>query len=345
VPELNLSKIKLYVTLAIVCLLYAFPTSTMDSDASGAREPVNLGLKVWAPDFFSYLAQDKGFFERNNVKVNLTLVQDYQEIIKNYTDGNFDGMIPVYSDLIYWNMLGMDSRVVYAIDFSNTGDVIIGQGNITALADEKGKRIGVEGINSFSHLFVLEALKKRGLDEGDVEIKTVPAENVTQELDKGTIAAAHIYQPYTSEALKKGYKILFTAGEIPGAITDVLIFRSKVIQERPQEIQAIIKSIIEAQQYYENNKEESLKIMSHRSGIGVQAIKNGLDSVVLPSLKDNFVNAMNNKSSEVTSLYSSGKYISQFFLNRGQFDEYPDFSQLIDPQFVNALYKDVKNER
>jgi NitT/TauT family transport system substrate-binding protein len=317
----------------------------MPSEASDAGEPINLGVKVWPPDFFSYLAQDKGFFEKNNVKVKLTLVQDYQQILKNYTDGDFDGMIPVYSDLIYRNIMGMDSRVVYAIDFSNTGDVIIGAGNITSLADEKGKKIGVEGINSFSHLFVLEALKKVGLDEGDVEIVNVPAENVTQELDKGTIDAAHIYQPYTSEALTKGYRILFAAGEIPGAITDVLVFRSNVIQERPQEIQAIIKSIIEAQNYYKNNKEESLKIMSNKSGVGIEEIKNGLDGVVLPSLADNSVNAMNDKSSEATSLYSSGKYIFQFFLDRGQLDEYPNFTQLIDPQFVNALYKGEKNER
>jgi ABC-type nitrate/sulfonate/bicarbonate transport systems, periplasmic components len=305
-------------------------------------EPIKLGVKVWAPDFLSYLAQDKGFFEKNNVSVELRLVQDYQQILNNYSDGEFDGIIPVYSDLIYRNEQGMDSRVVYAIDFSNTGDVIIGKGSNTTLADEKGKKISVEGINSFSHLFVLKALNKVGLDEGDVEIANVPVQNVTQELDKGTIDAGHIYQPYTSEALKKGYRILFTAGNIPGAITDVLVFRSKVIQERPQDVQAIIKSIIEAQKYYKDNKEESLKIMSSKSGIDIQAIKNGLDSVVLPSLKDNFVTAMNITSSEANSLYSSGRYIYEFFLDRGQLDEYPDFNKIVDPEFVKSLYHDMK---
>ena len=60
-----------------------------------------------------------------------------------------------------------------------------------------------------------------------------------------------------------------------------LVFRSDIIQQRPQDIQAVIKSIIEAQIYYENNKEESLKIMSNSSGIGEQEIKNGLESVTL----------------------------------------------------------------
>ena len=79
--------------------------------------------------------------------------------------------------------------------------------------------------------------------------------------------------------------------------------------------------------------------MSSKSGISEQEIKNGLESVTLPSLKENFVNVMSNKSLELTSLYSSGKYISDFFLNRGQINEYPDFKQILDPDFVNALYE------
>ena len=315
----------------------------MSADTNATSEPIKLGVKVWAPDFFSYLAQEKGFFEKNKVNLELTLVQDYQQILNNYSNGDFDGMIPVYSDLIYQNSQGIDSKVVYAVDLSNTGDVIIGNLNnsITnaTLGDVKGKIISVEGINSFSHLFVLKALEKVGLGEGDVGIAPVPVQNVTQELEKGTIVAGHIYQPYTTEALKKGYKILFAAGTIPGVITDVLAFRSDIIEQRPQEIQGIIKSIIEAQTYYENNKEESLKIMANRSGIGVQEIKNGLESVTLPSLKENVFDLMDSKSNKPTSLYTSGKYISEFFLNRGQMDGYPDFSQIVDSDFVNALYQ------
>jgi NitT/TauT family transport system substrate-binding protein len=122
-----------------------------------------------------------------------------------------------------------------------------------------------------------------------------------------------------------------------------MVFRSTIIEQRPQEIQAIIKSIIEAQSYYQKNKEESLKIMSSRSGIGERDIENGLDSVTLPSLKENVVSIMNSKSGEPISLYSSGIYISDFFLNRGQIEEYPDFGKIVDPEFAKALYDGGSN--
>jgi hypothetical protein len=54
---------------------------------------------------------------------------------------------------------------------------------------------------------------------------------------------------------------------------------------------------------------------------------------------------MDSKSNKPTSLYSSGKYISEFFLNRSQMDDYPDFSQIVDSDLVNALYQgEYKNK-
>ena len=73
--------------------------------------------------------------------------------------------------------------------------------------------------------------------------------------------------------------------------------------------------------------------MSNKSGVGEQEIKNGLESVTLPSLRENAVDIINSKSNEPISLFSSGKYISEFFLNRGQISEYSDLNQIVNPGF------------
>jgi len=77
--------------------------------------------------------------------------------------------------------------------------------------------------------------------------------------------------------------------------------------------------------------------MSDKSGVGEQEIKNGPESVTLPSLRENAVDIINSKSNEPISLFSSGKYISEFFLNRGQISKYSDLNQIVNPDFVNAL--------
>jgi len=72
--------------------------------------------------------------------------------------------------------------------------------------------------------------------------------------------------------------------------------------------------------------------MSNKSGVGEQEIKNGPESVMLPSLRENAVDIINSKSNEPISLFSSGKYISEF-LNRGQISEYSDLNQIVNPDF------------
>ena len=225
-------------------------------------EPIKIGLSIWAPSFFTYIAQERGFFEKNNVSVNLTLIPDYIRMLEDYRNGDVDGIVAVFADALFQNSEGIDSKIVYMLDYLNTADIIVGKSNhdinkyindnssssnYNNLSYLKGKKIGVEGINSFSHMFVLKALELSGLKEGDVEFVNVPAQNVTRALEQGDIESGHSYQPYTTEALKKGYKALFTAGTVPGLITDVLVFRSSIVEQRPKDIEAIIKSIVEAQ--------------------------------------------------------------------------------------------------
>lgn len=322
--------------------------TTLASANAITGEPIKLGINIWATDFLPFIAQEKGFFENNDVNVQLTLVPDYLQMIDGYYAGQFDGIMGVYADVIFQHSQGTDSRVVFAVDYSDTADAIVGKrnGNDTivtstnySLAEVQGKKIGVQGINSFSHLFILKALEKAGLNEGDVEFVDVPAQNVTQALEKGEIIAGHTYEPYTSEALKKGYKILFTAGSIPGLINTVLAFRSDVVEQRPQDIQAIVKSLVEAEDYYKNNKADALKIMSLKSGISVSDIVDGFNGIRILSLSDNINTAMNSKSNDTASLYVTGNEISNFFVDRGQISDLPDIAKIIDPVFAEALFK------
>ena len=48
---------------------------------------------------------------------------------------------------------------------------------------------------------------------------------------------------------------------------------------------------------------------------------------------------MNRTSTNITSLYVSGKDFAKFYSERGVISEYPSIDGLIDPQFVNALNK------
>ncbi len=299
------------------------------------NKPIRLGLPIWTPDFLSYVAQEKGIFKKNNVDVNLTLIQKYRDVANEYANGDLDGIFSVYSDVILHNSSGINTKVVYAIDSSDKGDAIVGKGN--NLSDVKGKKISVDGINTYSHYFVLKSLEKVGLTEGDVEFVDVPAQSVTSALQNGQIFAGETSEPYISDAVKQGFKVLYFAGNIPGTITDVLAFHSNTIQQRPKDIQNIVKSLIEAKADYDKNKEQDISIMSLKSGLSKEQIAEGLNNVQILDLNYNIQNSMNSHSNQTTSLYTSGNDVAKFYAERGVISEYPNINDLIDPQFVNTL--------
>jgi NitT/TauT family transport system substrate-binding protein len=322
---------------SIIVILLVHPYSSINAQTIPGKKPIRIGQPQWIPDLLTYVAQEKGFFKKNNVDVNLTTMHHTDDVANKYADGDFDGILTVYPDVIILQSSGVDTKIVYTIDSSFKGDAIVGNGN--NLSDVKGKKISVDGINTYSHYFLLKSLEKVGLSEGDIQFVDIPAQNVTSALQKGQIFAGTTYTPFISDALKKGFQVLFFAGNIPGTMTDVLAFHLDIVQQRPLDIQNIVKSIIEAKADYDKNKEQDISIMSLKSGLSKDKIAEGINSDKLLDLEYNNQNSMNRSSVNITSLYVFGKDIAKFYSERGVISESPSIDDLIDPQFVNALDK------
>ncbi len=297
-------------------------------------------LTLWPPNFLAYIAQEKGIFETNGVNVQLLFDKDYFSAVEHYDNDDVDGITVVFSDAMIQDSNGISTKVVYHIDSSQSGDAVISK--LKNLTDLKGKKIGVEGINSFSHLFALKALEKVGLGESDVKFVNVVGLNISAALDRGEIDAGHTYSPFLEEATAKGYNILITAKENPGIIVSVLAFHTNVVDQRPQDIKNILISFIEALDYYKKNREQALQIMSSMSNLSKDEIAHGLDNTKLMTLQDN-LRSMTNTTGDMHSLYTSGEYVSKFFTQNGVMSDYANIDAIIDPQFVKAIASEKKS--
>jgi len=296
------------------------------------KRPIKISINVWPGYAHAFIAQKKGFFKNNNVDVELVLKEDISEAKELFERGEVDGLFNVFTDIIMINSQGIWTKVVYIADYSDTGDVIIGGPQFNSLADLKGKRVSFEGINSFSHMFVLRALDEVGIREYDVQFENIHAMDVLSALEERRIDAGHTWEPITTQALERGYKILAKAGDIPGIIIDVLAFREKVIRERPDEIQAIVKSVLEARDFIYSNRKEALEIMSESEGIPMKELEEGVRGVHFPDLEET-TQAMK-KSEQAASLHNSGEIILDFFVKRGQLSERLDLGKIIEPRFL-----------
>ena len=310
------------------------------SNYNANPEQIKIILTLWPPNFLAYIAQEKGLFEKNGVNVQLLFDEDYFNAVERYDNDEADGITIVFSDAIIQNSNGIDTKVVYHIDSAQSGDAIISK--LKNLTDLKGRKIGVEGINTFSHLFALTALEKAGLDESGVEFVNVAGINTSAALEQGEIDAGHTYSPFLEETTTKGYNILITAKEIPGIIVSVLAFHKNIVEQRPQDIKNIVQSFIEALDYYKENKEDALRIMSSKSGLSKYEIIHGFHSTKLMTLQDNLL-TMANTTGNMSSLFTSGEYASNFFTQRGVMSDYANISAIVDPKFIKTISGEKKS--
>ena len=328
-------------TLLTIISIVSNPTLLLyaQSNNNGNQEPIKIMLTLWPPNFLAYIAQEKGIFEKNGVNVQLLFDKDYFNAVERYDNDDADGITLVFSDAMIQDSNGINTKVVYNIDSSQSGDAIISK--LKNLTDLKGKKIGVEGINTFSHLFVLKALEKVGLGEGDVQFVDVAGANTSAALDSWKIDAGHTYSPFLEEAMAKGYHTLITAKENPGIIVSILAFHAGIVDQRPLDIKNVLKSLIESLDYYNDNKEQALQLMSSASSLSKDEIIHGFDSTKLMTLRDNLV-SMTNSTGNMSSMYTLGKYASNFFTQKGVISDYANIDEIIDPQFVKAIASDEK---
>ncbi|MFA6295968.1 MAG: ABC transporter substrate-binding protein [Patescibacteria group bacterium] len=280
-----------------------------------------------------YVALEKGYFKENGVNVEPVLTKSYQEAQNLFIDNKVDGVFEVFSDTVLNSIKNyIPSEVVFVNDASISADVIIAKPDINSLSDLKGKTIGVDGINTFSHIFVLSALEKNGLLEKDIFLKNISAPNVLSALESGEVDAVHTWDPIKSQAVTKGYKVIAQAGDTPNLITDVLSFNDQFVKNNPKTVQAIVKAMLQAEEYTSQNKEEAAKIMAKAEGTTEQEMFQGLSGLNQFNKQENIRLMTDNNQAD--SLFTIGREIINFYQNRGETGHVPDLTQIINPSFL-----------
>ena len=299
---------------------------------------ITIAINVWPGYANAFIAQEKGFFKDNDVKVKLILTETYTESQQMYINGDVDGIFEVFLDTILHNSEGLKSQVVFISDYSDTADVLIGKQDFASdISSLKGKKIGVEGINSFSHIFILKILEKSGISEGDIKFVDIPAMDVRNALNEGIIDAGHTWDPVKSQAIKDGYVVLSDAGQVQGLITDVLVFRKNIIDENPEDIAKIVKSMTMARDFTNSDHNEALEIMANAESMDVQSMSDGINGVVQPSIKEQYIGMTD--FDDTQSLYKTGRIFIEYCLERGQINSDVNLDEIIRSEFINNLYQ------
>ena len=297
--------------------------------------PFRLAIVPWITDGFFLVAEEKGFFEKNNVQVEITVIDyDYTDILSQYGNNEFDVFNPIFTDIFMLNSIYDQSSIVYVTDVSSEGDFIVS--NFDSMEKLKGKKIGIAERYGYSYFLVLKILETYGIDEKDVEFVVTPPEFVLDALKNGEIDAGYSY--IAAHRTDPDVNVVAYASDASGVIATLastITFKTQTIEERPLEVEAIVRSYVESVEYCKTNVAECGKIISNIFKWSEEDFLLNLESTQILTLEDNYEIMQNRTNSE--SMYVSAKFVAEKLIELEQIHTMPNLDIIIDPQFVIKL--------
>ena len=186
----------------VVLILSACGGSAKEAGSSKKGEPFKLGFSALPSWYLWYLVEEKGFFKKHGVDVELVWFPVYADSLSALNTGEIDGNSQALLDTITPLDKGIDLKTAFITDNSNGGDGLVTSDNIKSVKDLKGKRIGTE-IGTIEHFFMLTALKDAGLKESDVNFTNLSISDAGNAFLAGNLDGAGLWEPFLSKAVEK----------------------------------------------------------------------------------------------------------------------------------------------
>jgi NitT/TauT family transport system substrate-binding protein len=215
-----------------------------------------------------YIAYENGFFAEEGFDVELISADTETRKI-----GLNNGTIPIVNgDFQFFPSIeeGIDVKVVDGLHKGCIKLVVNPDSDIKTAADLKGKKIGVDEIGGTPHQVASVWVEQAGISAlpEKNEVTFLPFSDGNLELEalrKGDIDVAAMWDPLASVAEKAGTvkTILDIGTDAPfaGKYCCFLYASSKLIDENPEEIAAILRAYRKAQDWISANAEEAVEII------------------------------------------------------------------------------------
>jgi ABC-type nitrate/sulfonate/bicarbonate transport system substrate-binding protein len=217
------------------------------------------GIPLW-------IAQDKGFFERNGLDTRLIYIGGGRIVAQSFAAGQIKVAIMAGPAMVSANLAGLNLRMVAGLVNTSTYSLFV-KPNIGSPQELKGKRFGMGSFGSSPDFMMRQIFRRLGLDpEKDVTILQLGGGGDLVRLaalKAGSVDGALLSPPLTALARDAGFRALITPQNlvIPYQQTGVATTKDFIDKNRDT-VRRFVKAMVEAVHYYKTHKEESLSVVA-----------------------------------------------------------------------------------
>ena len=306
-----------------------------DIPAAPESGPIKMGIEPWLGYGQWHIAAKKDYFKQ----VGLESV----EIINFNTDADINaalaagqlqcGNIATHTAMNFI-AAGLPLKIVALLDVSKTADAMVSDGSVTDIKGLKGKQVAYEE-GTTSDILLNYALSQNGMTIADIQKVPMPASDAGSALIAGKVPVAVTYEPYLTLAMQQNPKVkmIYSAGENPGLISDVFVVREEFLKEKPGQIVALLKAWDLALADYRKDPAGGRAIIAQAVGAKPEELATAFEGVVYYSLAENKTELGGNFTSKVIpEVHAAAR-------TAGILQKDVDLTTAIDSRFVDAATK------
>ncbi len=296
-------------------------------------EPVKIAISSWTGFAPLHIAAQKGFFEKQGVKVDLQVIQRVTDRRSALAANRIQGFASTVDTHVMTVAAGIPVVQVLALDDSYGGDGVVAKKAFKSLKDLKGKKVALETGGGASYFWFQYLLKQQGMKLSDVNVQNMSAGDAGAAFVAGKIDAAVTWEPWLSKAKATTFgQVLVSSTDTPGIIVDTLAFRKDFVTQYPDAVRGITQAWFDALDYAKTNPDDANAIMAKAMDQSVPDFVASLSTVKFygrPENADYFGTA-----DKPGKLYQISEECANLWLEEKLIDQKPVIADLINGSFI-----------
>ena len=250
--------------------------------SAAQAEPLRIFYFAWVGYGPLFLAQEKGFFAKEGVEVELINNEIHAAAFGGLFAGQVDAVAGVVQDAPGNSKPDEEPLAcVLALDDDRGGTGIVATKDVQTVADLKGKSVATLR-GSLQQFYLNVLLKEVGLSEADVAVVDLSAEDAAQAFLLQEVDAAVTYEPFLTQAKNAEHgHLLIDDSHHPGLVVDCLMTTAGIFNGRKEEFKALARAWDAAVKYVAAHPDEANEIMARNMGEDPAAFAEMLQVVML----------------------------------------------------------------
>ncbi len=258
-----------------------------EAAAPGQPDDVKVGLISILDVAPIYLGQEKGFFEKRNIKLTLQPAEGGTETVPSVMSGNQQFGFSNVVTLLLAQAQGLPVKVVSNGTNSTGADgndfgalMVAGDSPIKSVADLAGKKVAVNTFQNVVELAVRASALKAGVDPESIEFVKLGFPEMPAALAEGRADAVFVVEPFQQVVLSQGGRALASSYvDTAPNLSVAMYFTSKqLLGENPDLVKRFTDAMNESLAYADGHPDEVRQILPTYTKIGPELIPN----LVLP---------------------------------------------------------------